>query len=254
MTETIRIPAPNPQARGGFVISTTENLARTKRFQRVVGERDYSGAMQQVPGIIRFGPGSYSEQIAGRYHHDANGAIAPWAEPGYNLGDTPPADALEREQVIWDAALGGQGSITNSGPDWAEVGIDDVTVKARSTAIGNQLPVPSDVSYAAFVTGGIGVADNRLPRFAVARKPAKTKRKFKSEKMQTAMYWFLKLAFGYVMTERDYRSGIFTPRKRIGWNPVLFDRVRKMVFDWVTTSTGGQVGPVSGRNYPGSRP
>ena len=241
MTETIRIPSPNPGARGGIGVSLVVDRKTpvSDRFRRIVDAREYAPVMAQVPIILRTGPGSYSEQIAGRYHHDNNGAIVPWVEPAYNLADTPPPDALQRERVIWDAALGGPGSITNSGNDWAEVGIDDVTVKARSTAIGNQLPVPSDVSYAAFVTGGIGVADNRLPRFAVARKPAKTKRKFKSEKMQTAMYWFLKLAFGYVMTDRDYRSGVFTPRKRIGWNPVVMRRVLDAFSRYITQATSG---------------
>ncbi len=243
-TSTVRVPVPRATAGALLRMDVDRRTIFSDAWRETIS--DLSSVMAQVPEMVRRGPGSYTQQIGDRAHHTPAGGIVPWIEPPYVEGDPPP-EALAREQMIWDAALGGPGSLTNSGRDFAELGIDDTTVKARSTAIGNKLPVPPSVSYAAFVTGGIGVADNGMPRFAVAAKPAKTRRKFKDEKKSKAMYWFLRLAFGYNMSSRDYTGGVYTPPKRIGWNPVLLTRFEKLLTDFVANVARRGVAPRAGR-------
>lgn len=253
MTETIRVPLP--RASGGVAVRfvTERNTKYTDRLKRIATEGDFREPMSKVPDMVRFGPGSYQEQIESRTEISARGgARVPWVEPAYNETSSLPPEAQRREQMIWDAALGGPGSVTQTGKDYAEWGIDDSVVKARSTAIGNQLPVPPSVSYAAFVTGGIGVADNKLSRYAIAAKPAKTKRKHKDDRFNKAMYWFLRLTYGYRMKSSELTRGLFTPRKRIGWNPILLQRFRDLVLAHLNNVSGAQPGPVAGRVYPGA--
>lgn len=252
MVETIRVPLP--RASGGVAVRfvTERNTKYTDRLKRIATEGDFREPMSQVPQLVRFGPGSYQEQIESRMEITSGGARVPWVEPAYNETSSLPPEAQRREQMIWDAAMGGPGAVTQTGKDYAEWGIDDSVVKARSTAIGNQLPVPPSVSYAAFVTGGIGVADNKLSRYAIAAKPAKTKRKHKDDRFNKAMYWFLRLTYGYRMKSSELTRGLFTPRKRIGWNPILLQRFRDLVLAHLNNVSGAQPGPVAGRVYPGA--
>lgn len=193
--------------------------------------------------IRRSAPGSYAQQIAARELWSWQGGKSKWGEAEYVRGISLPPAAQAREDVIWDALLGGPGSFTRTGKDFAELGVYDQTVKLRSTALGNNLPVPDSVSYAPFVTGGIGVKPLSLSRMA---KPAKAANRSKVKTGKTwsgikltsaerkiigsaseysksyAMWWFLGFTFHYWPTDQQMKSGIMVPPKRVSPNPDMW--------------------------------
>lgn len=234
-----RIPAPNPTGGGAFraELRTSRNTPFFDSLRDRIKTQDLSPAMKEMPDIIRFGPGGLRKQIETRAWYTPRGGIIPWVEPAYVRGGVP-FEAQRREQVIWDAALGRNAAgFSSYGKRYAEVGINESQVKAISTALGNQLPVPPDVSYAGFVTGGIGTQElkQKYGRRAIARKGIKSAKTYPVKKLNYAMYWFLKLTFGYRMTDEEFAQGIYTPAKRMSPNPLMIESCLDLLSTWVRT-------------------
>lgn len=240
MTGTQTVILPVPGLRGGVKVRATidRETPFTDGLRRVAESGDFTGAMAEGPKIVRMGKGGYYDQIKARAWRTPEGFIRPWVEPAY-AGGRIPMEAQVREGVIWNAALGsGPGGDEIVGKDYFEVSIDDQPVKAASTALGNQLPVPPSVSYAAFVTGGIGLGTLPMKRSAIPAKPSKRK-KPKKAKERYAMYWFLKLAYGYTMSDDEASEGLYTPPKRIGYNPVMAQALLANLSTWIRRKAEG---------------
>jgi len=240
VTETQTVILPIPGLRGGVKVraSFERSTPFTDGLRRVAESGDFTGAMAEGPKIVRMGKGGYYDQIKARAWRTPEGFIRPWVEPAYTGGRLP-MDAQVREGVIWNAALGsGPGGDEQIGKDYFEVSIDDQPVKAASTALGNQLPVPPSVSYAAFVTGGIGLGTLPMKRSAIPAKPSKRKAP-KKAKERYAMYWFLKLAYGYTMSDDEASEGLYTPPKRIGYNPIMAQALIANLSNWIRRKAEG---------------
>lgn len=244
-TATIPLPALKSGIRIDMYIDPLSPDGPVKNLQRTVERRDFTPEWKRAIDMIRTGPGGYAEQIKARAYYDVTGGIAQWVDPAYTMGRFP-QEAQAREGVIWTAALGGVGGGEANGTDWCEVWIDDAKVKAESTLLGNKLPVPPGVSYAAFVTGGIALGNLPMRRSAIPAKPS-LRKKPKKAKERYAMYWFLKLAYGYTMSDDEASEGLYTPPKRIGWNPKMSRAILDMFSESLIRRSGGRPGE------PGSR-
>lgn len=244
-TATIPLPALKAGMRINMYIDPLSPDGPVKNLQRVVERQDFAPEWKRTIDLIRTGPGGYSSQIQARAHYGVDGAISPWVDPAYTMGRFP-EEARAREGVIWSAALGGIGGGEASGDKWCEVWIDDDQVKAESTLLGNKLPVPPGVSYAAFVTGGIALKNLAMKRAAIPAKPS-LRKKPKKLKERYAMYWFLRLAYGYTMSDDEARDGLYTPPKRIGWNPKMARAISDMFSESLIRRSGGSP------SEPGSR-
>ena len=197
-----------------------EQLARAK---------DPTLPMSKVPQIMRFGPGSLDDQIRSRTHFAQDGARIPWQEPEYASGATAFSRHELLEDIMWDAVRGGPGSITRSSSHAASVGVNDQIVRTRSAELGNQ--IVSTASYFGFVTGGC------QERTSSARaKPSKPTKSGRGEfPRNKAMWWFLRLNFNYSATAEELSSGIVVPPKNMGFNPVMLERVRKVILSYILT-------------------
>lgn len=197
--------------------------------------KDLSAVTRTLPQMMRFGAGSLDEQIRQRSHFSRSGGQIPWQEPTHASGG--PQDMVPLlEDVMWQSVRGGPGSITRSTPLTASVGVNDASIRARSAALGNQ--VVAHTPYFGFVTGNF--QERTSAEKAIASKSTKTgKGAFPRNK---AMYWFLLLQFGYKATAEELSSGLSVPPKNMGINPVMVDRVRRVVRNYIYT------GQVSGNN------
>jgi hypothetical protein len=197
-----------------------EQLQRTKSTSTITKE---------FPRMMRFGPGSLDEQIRQRTHFTPAGGRVPWQEPAYASGRATFNVVDLLEDIMWEAARGGPGSITRSTPFSATVGVDDRIIRARSAELGNQ--IVSNAEYFGFVTGDF--QERTSPAAAKPSKPTKSGKGVFP--FNTAMYWFLKLQFRHVASASELESGLMVPPKNMGVNPVMIARLATMAMQYIMT-------------------
>lgn len=209
--------------------------------------RDLSPVMKLAPSLIRKGPGSIAAQIAARAYFAEDGSVRPWREPaGLPAGGSSHPRVVAGEEIMWRAARGeSAASITRTGGRFAAVGVNDLLVRQEAARLGNQ--IVSSADYFGFVTGNFSerqTAAPAIPSKPIARLPGQRRRSPSGRAsptpqnltrytVQYAMWWFLGYTFGIWLTEGQLRSGVMTPPKNIGWNPVLIERIRDQIADYI---------------------
>lgn len=219
--------------------------AETLKRKLLERSKDLSPVMKYAPTLIRQGPGSIGEQIARRAYMAEDGSVRPWREPSI-LPASASAHPRVRagEEIMWRAARGeSAASITRTGPRFAVVGVNDLIVRQEAARLGNQ--IVSSAEYFAFVTGNFSERTSPAPAQPskpIARRPGQKRtgrgggakpENLTRYTVQFAMWWFLGYTHGIWLTEAQLRAGIMTPPKNIGWNPILLERIRDRVADYI---------------------
>lgn len=219
--------------------------AETLKRKLLERAKDLSPVMRTMEAQIRRGPGSIADQIARRAYFAEDGSVRPWQEPSIlPAGASAHPRVRAGEEIMWRAARGeSAASISRSGPRFALVGVNDLLVRQEAARLGNQ--IVSSASYFGFVTGDFSKrtsAAPALPAKPIARRPGQKRtgrgggpkpENLTRYTVQYAMWWFLGYTHGIWLTEAQLRAGIMTPPKNIGWNPVLLERIRDRVADYI---------------------
>lgn len=201
---------------------------------------DLSPWAQQLPGIIRTGAGSLSEQRARRTFLDFGGSAHRWRESAYQQGIRDPD-----EDLLFDAVEGrSPASVTTVTRDGCEIGVRDLVLKQLYAARGNK--IVSTASYADFLLGGFSARTGPAPARPAkpvnpvtrnARTPSgKPKRGGRPKNItkwlsEQAMYWKLGWTYGYWPTDAELRAGLLTYPKNMGFNPTLLGRAQDALLE-----------------------
>jgi hypothetical protein len=201
--------------------------------------------MARVPSIVRTGPGGFATQIAARTFEDLQGGLHPWVEQSFTGGAFPPA-AQEREQVLWNAALGGAGSITRYDGRSATIGVDDLQVREISASIGNG--IVSEDPYFGPVTGNFG--ERTTPIIVHPSKPAvhnrrsaaitRRRRQERTLREDKAARIFIGLTYGVWFTIDRFAEGILLPPKPIGISAQTYAAARSAIASYIVGTVDWQ--------------
>lgn len=219
--------------------------AQTLKRQLEERSRDLSSVMKLAPSLIRKGPGSIAAQIAARAYFAEDGSVRPWQQPSGIPASSHPR-VLAGEEIMWRAARGESAAgVTRTGALFAAVGVNDLLVRQEAARLGNQ--IVSSADYFGFVTGNFSERTSPAaaqPSKPIARLPGQRRRSpsgraspkpqnLAAYTVQYAMWWFLGYTYGIWLTEGQLRAGVMTPPKNIGWNPILIERIRDQVADYI---------------------
>lgn len=220
--------------------------AETLKRQLLARAADLSPATRTMEAQIRRGPGSISEQIARRAYMSEDGSVRPWQEAAIL-----PASAASHprvragEEIMWRAARGESAAgFTRSGPRFALVGVNDLLVRQEAARLPGANGIVSSASYFGFVTGDFSRRTTPAPAQPskpIARRPGQKRtggsgvkpHNLTAYNVRFAWWWFLGYTHDIWLTEAQTRAGIMTPPKNIGWNPILLERIRDRVADYI---------------------